>query len=431
MRQCSAYFPCEIVSHLALAAASPDGAPSGFCGDRSKRVLSSNMPLSAAKQPQIRAHLVEEVSAGRVLGPFPRAPFPNAWCRSQPRNAALGTVPKNKWDPASDAFRLISNFSAETPSSVNDLVYSPRIVAFHLQASHIRDILASMGSRPRFRAVDHRKAFRANRVCLDDLHLSCYQLNGEWWVDLFQPFGSVVAEWSYDCIGEVLRWAMYRLNFSTDVSPLCRFVDNFFFAERDDLSADDRWQRCYSFLDEAGVDLHEEQNLDDGPILALGWEWHETEFLCPPGKFDVQMELLSDWHNRAQGGQCFSVHEIERLVGLLNWVTTAAPAIRPLVATTRSVLSRYQGRRAHLVLPADVVAAIDLLFSFFTTWSLAAPILLGFTPVSSWNVLIRCDASTDFGWSLFFSWELGHRARLVQGGARGCFASGPGVHNLF
>jgi len=143
------------------------------------------------------------------------------------------------------------------------------------------------------------------------------------------------------------------------------------------------------------------------------------------------MELLSDWHNRAQGGQSFSVHEIERLVGLLNWVTTAAPAIRPLVATTRSVLSRYQGRRAHLVLPADVVAAIDLLFSFFTTWSRAAPILLGFTPVvMERSYSLRC-LYRIWLWSLFFSWELGHRARLVQGGARGCFASGPGVHNLF
>ena len=96
--------------------------------------------------------MLDEVAVGRMLGPFPRAPFPNEWCDGQPRNAALGSTPKDKYDPDSDAFRLISDFSAETPSSVNDLVYSPRVVAFRLQAHHIRDILASKGIRPRFRA---------------------------------------------------------------------------------------------------------------------------------------------------------------------------------------------------------------------------------------------------------------------------------------
>ena len=397
--QWASFFPCNVLARLAVAAASPGGAPSEFSGDRSKRVLSSNMPLTSGRIPQIRAHLIEEVSAGRILGPFPRPPFPNSWCSSQPRNAALGTVPKHKWDPSSDAFRLISNFSAEEPSSVNDLVYTPRVVAFHLQASHIRDILASKGLRPRFHAVDHRKAFRANRVSNVDLHLSCYQLDGEWWVDLYQPFGSVVAEWSYDCIGEVLRWAMYCLEVSSDDSPLCRFVDNFFFfAARDDPTAVDRWRRCTSLLAQVGVDLHEEQSLDDGPVLALGWEWHETTFRCPPGKYDVLLRFIKDWHERSRRGGLFSVHEIERLVGLLGWVSTAAPVIRPLIATARAILFCGRGRRRErVVLSLEAAAAVDLLHSFFLSWDRCAPISMGFSPVSSWDLLIRTDASTDFG----------------------------------
>lgn len=356
------------------------------------------MPLTTAKRTQIRAHLVDETEVGRMLGPFSRPPFPNSWCGSQPRNAALGTVPKNKWDESSDAFRLISNFSTGAPSSVNDLVYSPRVVAFRLQSSHIRDILASKGPRPRFRAIDHRKAFRANRVNTVDLHLSCYQLGDEWWVDLFNSFGNVPAEWSYDCIGEVIRWAMYCLEVCSDDSPLCRYVDNFFFfAGRNDPSAEERWSRCVSLLAGVGVDLHEEQDLDIGPVLALGWEWHSDTFFCPVDKFSVQLRLITEWAERSKTGLGFSLNEIERFVGLLNWVSTAAPVIRPLVATARSVVLRAGRRRGSIVLSPEAVAAVDLLHSFYLTWDRSAPIAMGFSPISSYHVLIRTDASTEFG----------------------------------
>jgi hypothetical protein len=399
MAEWSALFPCPTIAALAAAAASPEGSDSRFAGDRSKRVLSANMPLSDARKVQVLEHLLAEKAAGRVLGPFPRPPFPNAWCDSQPRNVAIGAVPKDKWDPSSDAFRLISNCSVEKPSSVNDLVYSPRMLAFRLQAFHIRDILASKGPRPRFRAVDHRKAFRTNRSRLCDLHLSCYELNGEWFVDLYHFFGGIVPEWSYDCIGEVINWALYSLKICSEDSPTCRYVDNWFsFAARDDPSAEGRWQQCTSLLARAGVDLHEEQDIDDGVVLALGWEWRLGFFECSEDKFAVQVRFVSDWRSRSAAGLQFSANEIERLVGLLSWVSTAAPVIRPLVASIRSVLYCSRGRkRESIFLPAEAVAAIDLLFLFYGSWDRRAPISMGFTPVSSWQALVRTDASTEFG----------------------------------
>jgi hypothetical protein len=392
-------FPCPILARLSVSAASPAGSDSCFSGDRTKRVLSPNMPLSAERMSQVRVHLLAEVAAGRVLGPFDRAPFPNAWCSYQPRNASLGAVPSDKWNPTSDAFRLISSFSVRAPSSVNDLVYTPRVIAFRLQASHVRDVLASKGPRPRFRAIDHRKAFRSNRCKFGDLHLACYELNGEWFVDLFHPFGSVVSEWSYDCIGEVLSWALLHLGVCADFTSLCRFVDNwFFFAERGDPTADARWLRCTALLASAGVDLHEEQDLDVGPVLALGWEWRAGEFVCPTPKYDVLLRVVHEWNLRSAARLPFSVVEIERLVGLLGWVATAAPSIRPLAGAVRSVLNSARGRRRlPLVLSPEAVAGVELLLSFLVSWDRCTPISMGFSPASSWEGLIRTDASTDFG----------------------------------
>jgi hypothetical protein len=202
---------------------------------------------------------------------------------------------------------------------------------------------------------------------------------------------------------------MYRLGISSDVSPVCRFVDNFFLiAARGDATACDRWKSCTDHLSAVGVDLHEAQNLDDAPVLALGWEWHAHAFYCPE-KFDIQLRLISDWLSRSKSGLSFSVLEIERLVGLLVWVSTAAPSIRPLVATTRSALyCKMRGRRSGpIFLSTEASAAIVLLHSFYSSWDRSAPVVLGFSPSSQWEVLIRTDASTDFG-AGGFSFPLGH-----------------------
>jgi hypothetical protein len=125
-----------------------------------------------------------------------------------------------------------------------------------------------------------------------DLHLSCYELDGEWWVDLDQPFGSVVAEWSYDCLGEVMRWAMSCLDVCPVNSPLCRYVDNFFhFAARDDSSANERWGRCTSLLAATGVDFCMKSKTLM-MVRCLPSEWESAAFVCPAPKYAIQLRLI-------------------------------------------------------------------------------------------------------------------------------------------
>ena len=55
---------------------------------------------------------VSEVSLNKMMGPFDRCPFPNEWNEHQARNTPLDTRRKDKYDPLSQRFRVISNFSA-------------------------------------------------------------------------------------------------------------------------------------------------------------------------------------------------------------------------------------------------------------------------------------------------------------------------------
>jgi len=166
-------YPFPDVAQLAMDAIRPGGSPSTFVGDRSKCVLCKNSPLSAIDMSRIRAKFSDEISKGRMKGPFQSCPFPNDWCPSQPRNVPLSVTPKDKWILLSDRIRVIANLSKFTPHSVNDLVFSPKFISFHLQGHHLRDLLALSGPNPQFSAIDQQEAFRSEQLDHKDLHSVC------------------------------------------------------------------------------------------------------------------------------------------------------------------------------------------------------------------------------------------------------------------
>jgi hypothetical protein len=105
-------FPNFDVIQLFEKAVARTGAPLLFVGDRTKRVVTANGDLEPEMLSQIRERFVSEVSKNRMMGPFERCPFPNDWCPHQPRSTPLDTRRKDKYDPLSTRFRVISNFSA-------------------------------------------------------------------------------------------------------------------------------------------------------------------------------------------------------------------------------------------------------------------------------------------------------------------------------
>ena len=121
---------------------------------------------------------------------------------------SLDTRRKDKYDPLSTRFRVISNFSAGFGTSINALIFSPKLISTHLQCAHLRDALFLLGPNARFDAIDQKDAFRADHINLADAHLYCYQVEKEWFIDLRDPFGNVKSEYTYATIVAVLKWAL-------------------------------------------------------------------------------------------------------------------------------------------------------------------------------------------------------------------------------
>jgi hypothetical protein len=388
------FVPFGDVTSLFLSATSSTGLRLGFVGDNKRHVVNANGQLDSEMVSDIRERFIEEVGKGRMAGPFDRCPFPNEWNGNQARVTPLDTRRKDKYDPLSRRFRVISNFSAGHHRSINSLIFSPKLISTHLQCTHLRDKLALLGPRARFDAIDQQDAFRADHIHLDDAHLYCYQLEGEWFIDLRDPFGNVKSEFTYAIIVAVLKWAFE--NDSSLVSPdgcLLGYVDNRFLLSREDcMSHDTRWSNLKDKFNLLGAPMHEEQRSSEGIVNALGWDWDlkAGTFSCPTDKYENCLKLSKSWAERAMNKDKFTLNEQESIGGLFQWICTACPAITSSVAAIQGM--KHQLKRsgyAHTKLDIRCEIAIIDLASFFPTWNRCCIISPGFSPATSWDVSFR------------------------------------------
>ena len=150
---------------------------------------------------------------------------------------------------------------------------------------HLRDTLASLGVNARFDAIDQEDAFRADHINLEDARLYCYQVGGDWFIDLRDPFGNVKSEYTYASIVAVLKWAFEcDPAIVCDGSSLLGYVENWFLLSKGDCpSHDARWEYLKSKFKLLGAPMHEEQRGRAGLVNALGWDWDLQEgiFSCP------------------------------------------------------------------------------------------------------------------------------------------------------
>jgi hypothetical protein len=297
---------------------------------------------------------------------------------------------------------VISNFSSGLRSSINNLIYSPRLISSHLQSSHLRDLLSLLGPGAQFNAIDQEDAFRANHINLEDAHLYCYQVDRAWFVDLRDPFGNVKSEWAYAIIVAVLKWAFQGNPLVVHpTSHLLGYVDNWFMLSMaNDESHARRWAHLKNIFSSLGPSMHEEQSSTMAPVDALGWVWDTTNgtLSCPEDKYTACKARISDFARRAMADEPFFFLEIDSLAGLFQWVSTACPAIIPSVSALQVL--KHEMKAAGTTsrkLDDRCKTATVALNAFFASWTRSCPLFAGFSPAVQWEVLLRCDASTDFG----------------------------------
>ena len=396
-------YPFSDVAALAREAASEEGFKIDSACDRRRHVPSTNMIKSPADIDRVRLRLLEEVAAGRMLGPFASPPFPNASCDSQIRPPPLGVAKKEKYNPASDKFRLVVDFSVHSPYSINDLCWSPKMVGVHLQAQDIMIVLFILGPNAQTRAYDQEKAYRNQWIHRQDFHFFVYVLTlTEFFQDLRHPFGSLPSAFCFWCITAIVMWAALFNGVVTTSSTLYHFVDNYWlFSAADDTSHTARGDLLFDYISGLGPSLHEEQK--GTSFEGLGWEWDTVKqtITCPELKRVFFRNQISKFSHLAASQGWLKLKQIEKLVGALQWLKTASPTLGCLQAGARAAMAASRNRGSHRVdCPpfSSIRSALEAASSFLSSWDGSKRFFLPFTPRHSWDYLIRTDASTEFGW---------------------------------
>ena len=430
-------YPFKDVADIASEAISIEGFKLDYAGDRGKFVPSTNMFKSEVDEQRVRARLKDEVAAGRMAGPFTHPPFPNPASSNQIRPPPMGCEPKEKYNPASDEFRLVINLSVHRPFSMNDLVWSPMMVGVHLQAIDIMTLLMVLGVAAVVRAYDIKKAYRLQFIHMNDLHLFVYALTeSEFYQDLRHPFGSLPSGFCFWCITAIIVWASLFNGVVVGSSRLLHFVDNYFLCSAaDDASHDASGDLLFNFLSGLGPALHEEQR--GTRFEGLGWEWDTVSqsIKCPELKRCFFLNQMTKYAAVAAHQDWLRLKQVEKLVGTLQWLKTACPSLGALQSSARAAMVSATGRGSQRVECGAGSAVRHALFAavgFLSRWDGTKRFYIPFTPRYSWLALVRTDASTAFGWGgMAFPMCVGAYAKWTPAECDLSFRrTGPGVQQL-
>lgn len=428
-REFSKEYPHPMVASVARSAVSQAGFDPAFSGRRDIQIIRKNGKSVRGKEALVREQIMGEVMLGRIAGPFKLFPFEFG------RTVPISIIGKDKYDPLSERFRLISNFSAGGTESFNELVWLAQLLSFSLEAKMIKLLLALAGPGARFWAGDVPHCFRNQRNHEDVLPYMVYTLTTagfgrEFWVDLCDPFGSRPSEYKWCSINAVLSWELL----GRKLVHVRSFVDNFFRV----FSASEPWlcevKRIEAVFDDVGLPLHERQfgapshelpavrrslersasDENDTPdsvsntVKALGWLWcldGDVRFMiCPTDKFQSYLSLLQGW--AARSPLVMSLDEAEKIRGIMLWVSQGFPigyADVGAISSFITSLSHVQARKnlpksaVRMKAPRQVVEAISFWCDVFGSWDRRCPIFACFSPVSGWELHGKVDACTSWG----------------------------------
>ena len=177
-----------------------------------------NLKSAYVHPDRVNAYLMNEISLGRIMGPFDNPPFRIFRC------SPLGIVPKK----IPGKFRTILNLSAPHGLSVNDFISKEDYSLTYISVDKAIDMILSLGKGCYLTKVDIKDAFRILPIRQSQWHLLGIYWDGKYYYDTRLPMGSRSSPHIFDRVSSAVEWICqhnYLLQF------LCHLLDDFLAAE--------------------------------------------------------------------------------------------------------------------------------------------------------------------------------------------------------
>ena len=291
---------------------------------------SSNMRSAFDHPSVIDAYLENEVSCGRVAGPFSSPPFTDLHI------SRFGVVPKSnqpgKW-------RLILDLSSPVGHSVNDgIPKSPFSIQYVTVDAFIDGIMAR-GRGTLLAKFDVASAYRNVAVHPLDRPLLGMKWRDKYYVDMALPFGLRSAPYIFTAIADAVQW---MLTSHHGVAFLRHYLDDFLtMGPPASPVCYNNLQACIQLCSKLGLPLHPDKL--EGPSTCLSIQGIELDTIrlqarLPTDKRERIVTLLKSW----SGKRFCRRRELESLIGHLHHACKIAPQGRTFLRRMITLLCTFR-----------------------------------------------------------------------------------------
>ena len=194
-----------------------DGFRIGFNRKQPLEGARRNNPSTGEHPEVVEQYLSKEITAGRIIGPFPEAHIPGL------QVSRMSVIPKGhtpgKW-------RLITDLSFPAGRSVNDGI-DPNLCSLQYTCvEKVARAAQSMGRGALLAKLDVQAAYRLIPVHPDDCPLLGIRWGDSYYVDEMLPFGLRSAPKIFTAVADALQWCFQQRgvtdvdhDYVTSVSP--------------------------------------------------------------------------------------------------------------------------------------------------------------------------------------------------------------------
>lgn len=301
----------------------------------------------------VSAKIQNEISHGRVAGPFTQPPFRNF------RVSPIGLVEKK----GKNDYRLIHHLSYPNGESVNDFIPHELCSVQYTHFDEAVEMVRSLGRHSLLSKVDIQSAFRLLPVSPSDFELLGMKHNGMYYFDMCLPFGAAISCSTFETFSTFLEWCIKEKSKSKNIK---HYLDDFLFGGKTKPDCDRILQFFFNICNDLGVPLAIEKTVYPTTVLVfLGLELDSDNMVVriPLSKLIELREKIRKMLSKTKT----TLLEIQSLIGSLSFACNAIPFGRPFIRRLIDGISgKALGKHHHLRVNLAIREDLEVWSSFLS-----------------------------------------------------------------
>jgi hypothetical protein len=344
------------------------GARVGFQGIPAGHVQRQNHSTAYAHPEIITESIQSELRKGRIKQ-ISESDLPdNVFC------SPIGLTPKLA-NGIQTGWRVIFDLSCPEGSSVNDGIPKEYGTLVYETLNDAVQLVAQAGKGAIMMKRDLKAAFRHVPMNPCDYWLLIFEWNGQFFVDMFLPFGLRTAPRIFNLFAEALHWVLETL-FEWN---LTHYLDDFLFVFPPGTDITPLSAQFDEVLAEFGLTKAMEKDMDGCVVVHLGFEFDSInmQVRLPLNKKQRAVEAV----NTLLASSTAPLSMLESTLGFLSHCCQVVPLGRPFLRNLFSQVCRSQARhhRNRIRINHDSRSDLQWWLQFLTSWSSISMIQLSRT----------------------------------------------------